>query len=110
MADVHQNGMITTLHNLSKRCITDLEEELLSFQAMRPMSLVLLSLYFELSTPALAKIVAELALAPYLNEIVIGLDRASSEEYRHALQYFAELPQHHRVLGHDGHRLLAAEY
>ncbi len=52
------------------------------------MSLVLPSLYSELSTDALANIVNELCDVPYLDEIVIGLDRANKEEYQHALQYF----------------------
>lgn len=109
MADFHQNGLITTLHNLSRRSVQALEEELLAFQVARPMSLVLPSLYSELSTPALANIVAEVAQVPYLNEVVIGLDRADREQYRHALRYFAELPQHHRVLWHDGPRLMAID-
>ena len=106
MGDFHQNGIITTLHNLARRPIEDLERELVSFKKSRPMSLVLPSLYSELSTDALANIVNELCDVPYLDEIVIGLDRANKEEYQHALQYFKKLPQHHRVLWNDGPRLL----
>ncbi|MEH6559150.1 MAG: glycosyl transferase [Oceanicoccus sp.] len=106
MGDFHQNGIITTLHNLARRPVEDLEVELQSFRAKRPMSLVLPSLYSELSTKALATIVDELCDVPYLDEIVIGLDRADRNEYQHALQYFSKLPQHHRVLWNDGPRLL----
>ena len=105
MADFHQNGLVTTLHNLSRRPVEDLERELLQFSDSRPMTLVLPCLYSELAGPALGNIVSELAQVPYLAEIVIGLDRASEDEYRHALSYFAELPQHHRVLWNDGPRL-----
>ena len=46
---------------------------------------------------------------PYLSEIVIGLDRASADEYKHALSFFADLPQHHRIMWHDGPRLSAID-
>lgn len=105
MGDFYQNGIITTLHNLTRRSVDDLEQELVTFSRIRPMSLVLPSLYSELEGPALKNIVHELAKVPYLAEIVIGLDRASEQEYRHALEYFSELPQHVKVLWNDGPRL-----
>ena len=61
MSDFFQNGIITTLHNLSDRPIDSLESELSGFAEQRPMALVLPCLYSELATPALANIVAELA-------------------------------------------------
>ncbi|MEP3163850.1 MAG: glycosyl transferase, partial [Marinobacter sp.] len=109
MGDFYQNGIITTLHNLCRRPVEELEAELMSFRKARPMSLVLPSLYSELEGPALKNIVKELAKVPYLEQIVIGLDRANEQEYRHALEYFAELPQHVRVLWNDGPRLRALD-
>ncbi len=109
MGDFHQNGMITTLHNIAKRPLADLEAELESFKQDRPMGLVLPSLYSELLTDALANIVDELTKVTYLDEIVIGLDRASLDEYKHALDYFSRLPQRHRVLWNDGPRLRAID-
>jgi glucosyl-3-phosphoglycerate synthase len=109
MGDFHQNGLVTTLHNLSRRPVEDLEAELQVFRESRPMSLVLPCLYSELAGPALANIVAELQQVSYLEEIVIGLDRATEAEYRHALEYFSVLPQHHRVLWNDGPRLRALD-
>ncbi|WP_417375344.1 glycosyl transferase [Gimesia maris] len=105
MGDFYQNGIITTLHNLSSRSIDEMEAELLQFSKIRPMSLVLPCLYSELEGPALDKIVTELAKVGYLNEIVIGLDRASEEQYKHAIQFFSRLPQKHRILWNDGPRL-----
>ncbi|QDT90380.1 glycosyltransferase family protein [Gimesia algae] len=105
MGDFYQNGIITTLHNLSSRSIDEMEAELLQFSKIRPMSLVLPCLYSELEGPALDKIVTELAKVRYLNEIVIGLDRASEEQYKHAIQFFSRLPQKHRILWNDGPRL-----
>jgi len=109
MADFYQNGTITTLHNLGERSTTCLEEELLQFSRQRPLGLILPSLYSELATPALPKIIDELAAVPYLSQVVIGLDRADAGEYRHALEFFSRLPQHHRVLWHDGPRLRALD-
>ncbi|QIZ76082.1 glycosyl transferase [Ferrimonas lipolytica] len=109
MGDFYQNGIITTLHNLSCRSAAEMEDELVKFSKTRPMSLVLPSLYSELQGPALEKIVTELQQVPYLNDIVIGLDRANLDEYKHALKYFGRLPQSHRVLWNDGPRLKAID-
>ena len=105
MADFHQNGIITTLHNLSNRSIEDMERELVSFSAKRPMALILPSLFSELGGEALPNIVKELRQVPYLSQITIGLDRADEAQYRHALEFFSVLPQDHRVLWNDGPRL-----
>ncbi|MFT5118075.1 MAG: glucosyl-3-phosphoglycerate synthase, partial [Kiritimatiellia bacterium] len=109
MSDFYQNGIITTLHDLAGRKIDDLEYELHCFSKIRPMSLLLPSLYSELQTEALPNIVNELKKVSYLKEIVIGLDRANKEEFRHAVKFFGELPQHHRILWNDGPRLLAID-
>lgn len=107
MGDFYQNGIITTLHNLSDRSVEDLERELEQFSRQRPMGLILPSLYSELEGEALAGIIEELKPVKYLSEIVIGLDRADTSQYRKALEFFGALPQHHRVLWNDGPRLQA---
>lgn len=109
MADFYQNGIVTTLHNLAHRPIEALEEELRTFSKKRPMSLILPSLFSELEGDALPNIVNHLTGADYLNEIVIGLDRADEAQYRHALTFFSKLPQHHRVLWNEGPRLQALD-
>ncbi len=105
MGDFYQNGIITTLHNLSGRPLAELEAELVAFSHQRPMSLILPSLFSELQGEALPRIIGHLKQVPYLSQVVIGLDRATGEEYRHALNFFSELPQHHRVLWNEGPRL-----
>ncbi len=105
MADFHQSGSVATLHNLTDRPLEELEAELLRFSKQRPMGLLLPSLFSELETEAMPKILSEIKKVPYLNEIVIGLDRATKEQYCEALEFFQELPQHHRVLWNDGPRL-----
>jgi|TARA_B110000503_G_scaffold129912_1_gene202689 glucosyl-3-phosphoglycerate synthase len=109
MGDFHQNGIVTTLHNLADRAIEDLEYDLLHFSHFRPMGLILPSLFSELQGEALPNIIKHLKEVPYLSEIVIGLDRADRDEYIHTEQFFAQLPQHHRVLWHDGPRLMALD-
>jgi glucosyl-3-phosphoglycerate synthase len=69
------------------------------------MALVLPCLYSELEHPALQKIISELNGATYLDQVVIGLDRASEAEYRHALQYFQQLKIPHTVIWNDGPRI-----
>ncbi len=109
MADFFQNGHITSFHNLVDRPIEDLERDLRRFHQKRPIGLVLPSLFSELEGPALEHIVDELSTVDYLDEIVIGLDRADENQYRYALDYFSRLPQRHRVLWNDGPRLRAID-
>lgn len=85
--------------------ITDLERELVNFATNRKITLILPSLYSELEAPALSTILDELEQVSYINHIVIGLDRADSEQFAHARQYFSRLPQKHSILWNDGPRL-----
>ncbi|MDH5676427.1 MAG: hypothetical protein OEZ06_30185 [Myxococcales bacterium] len=109
MGDFHQGGTITTLHNLTRRPLEELEAELVEFSKNRPIGLVLPSLYSELEGPALGNIVEELSKVPYLSQIVIGLDRADSAQYTHAREYFSKLPQPHHILWNDGPKLKAID-
>lgn len=109
MGDFYQNGIITTLHNMSDRPLQELEAELSRFALRRPMGLILPSLYSELEGEALPRILDHLEAVPYLSEVVIGLDRADEGQYRKALAFFERLPQHHRVLWNDGPRLRALD-
>ena len=61
MGDFYQNGIVTTLHNLSDRSIEELERELLDFSRERPLGLILPSLFSELEGEALALSAAQLA-------------------------------------------------
>ncbi|MEL7279222.1 MAG: glycosyl transferase [Pseudomonadota bacterium] len=105
MADFHQNGNITTLHNLRTRNLDDLTYELVAFAEMRKITLVLPCLFSELEGPALERIVDELAKVPYLHRIIIGLDQADERQYRIAKDFFARLPQQHIVIWNDSPRM-----
>ncbi len=109
VADFYQNGIVTTLHNLASRPLEDLENELRAFSRVRPMSLILPSLFSELEGDALPNIIQHLKGADYLSEIVIGLDRADEAQFKHALKFFGDLPQNHRILWNDGPRLQALD-
>jgi glucosyl-3-phosphoglycerate synthase len=109
MADFYQNGIVTTLHNLSERPVEELEKELVEFSKRRPMALILPSLFSELEGTALPNIIDHISKVPYLSQIVIGLDRANLEQYQHALKFFGELPQNHRILWNEGPRLQALD-
>lgn len=113
MGDFHQNGVITTLHDFKRRPVAELEDDLRRFGKVRPMALVLPALYSELERPALEHIVSELQHADYIQDIVIGLDRADEAQFRHAQAYFARLTpegaprKRHTILWNDGPRLRA---
>lgn len=109
MGDFYQNGILTTLHNLSQRPLEEMESELCEFAKKRPMALILPCLYSELETEAMPNIIRHLKQVPYPIEIIIGLDRATEEQYKHALEFFSELPQKHKVLWNDGPRLRAID-
>jgi glucosyl-3-phosphoglycerate synthase len=109
MADFYQNGLVTTLHNLAQRDPVDLEAELCEFSKERPLGLILPSLFSELEGKALPDIINKIKDVKYLSQIVIGLDRADEAQYKHALEFFGQLPQHHRVLWNDGPRLQALD-
>ncbi len=107
MADFKQNGIIATLHKLRERPIEDLEAELSGFAKKNPMALILPSLYSELDGPALSRIIDDLCLVPYIDHIIVGLDRADEAEYKRAREFFARLPQRTTLLWNDGPRLQA---
>ena len=66
MGDFFQNGVITTLHNLTKRPVTEIERELCEYSKRRPMALVLPSLFSELEGPALGPILITSVMFPTL--------------------------------------------
>ncbi|MEM7619278.1 MAG: glycosyl transferase [Pseudomonadota bacterium] len=105
MNDYHQSGLVATLHNLTNPSLDILEQQLVQFSKKRPITLILPCLFSELEGPALHNIIEQLSHVPYLNHIVIGLDRADETQYKYAKDYFSKLPQEHKVLWNDGAKL-----
>lgn len=102
MSDFFQNGVVSVLHRLGAPNLARLEADLQQHAKANPIALVLPCLYAELSRPALKRIVEILIDVPYVNEIVVSLDRASALEFRYAKEYFSVLPQRVRLIWHDG--------
>ncbi|WP_299729624.1 glycosyl transferase [uncultured Tateyamaria sp.] len=106
MADFHQNGNITTLHNLRTRSSAELADELAAYAQTRKISLILPCLYSELEGDAMPHILSELSQVKYLHRIIIGLDRADEAQFRHAKGFFKGLNQNHIVIWNDSPRML----
>ena len=109
MADFHQNGRVATLHNLQTTGTEELETQLVEFSQQKKIWLILPSLYSELEGEALPKIRDQLAAIPYIEHIVIGLDKATETQFESAKAFFSELPQAHSILWNDGPRLKAID-
>ncbi|MEM6305125.1 MAG: glycosyl transferase [Pseudomonadota bacterium] len=107
MGDFHQNGNIATLHNLRTRALDELEYEISSYAETRKISLILPCLYSELEGDAMPIILSELAQVTYLHRIIIGLDSATEDQYRHAKSFFKGLKQDHIVIWNDSPRMKA---
>lgn len=107
MSDFFQNGTVTTFHNITDRPVEDIEQELVGHGKQKPLGLILPSLFSELEGPALLNIVEELKKVPYLNQIVIGLDRADEKQFEFAKEYFSGLPQDTKIVWNDGPRMQA---
>jgi glucosyl-3-phosphoglycerate synthase len=105
MADFFQNGVITTLQKLGGRKLEDLESELESYAGRHDMVLLLPALYSEFKTPAMHKIIEELKHVHYLHKIILGLDRATKEQFEEVKELMSVLPCQVDVLWNDGPRI-----
>ena len=105
MADFFQNGVITTLQNVGDRSIEDMESELEDFAQRHQMVLLLPALYSEFQTPAMHKIIEELKSVKYLYKIILGLDRATKEQFEEVKQLMSVLPCKVDVLWNDGPKI-----
>ena len=88
MSDFHQRGPITTLPRLAAADAEQRERELVGFASKRPLILIIPSLITELDEPALEGMISEICKAPYVDTVVISLDRADEDGYQRALEYF----------------------
>jgi len=105
MADFFQIGVITTLQNLGGRVLEDIENELETYSKRHHMVLLLPALYSEFETPAMHKIIEELKHVKYLHKIILGLDRATKEQFEEVKQLMSVLPCRVDVLWNDGPRI-----
>lgn len=105
MSDFFQNGTITTLQNVAGRKLEEMEKELVKFSKRRNMVLLLPALYSEFETPAMKKILKELKNVKYLYKIILGLDRATKEQYEDVEKIMSTLDVEVDVLWNDGPKM-----
>ena len=106
MSDFLQDSQITTFHSLGAHMkLEDLETQLRNFSSMRPVALVIPSLFSEIDGPALPGIIEKLKPADYIKRIIISLDRANEKEFHAAREFFGRLPQQLSIIWNDGERM-----
>lgn len=92
MADFYQTGMVATLHRLKPNGTARLERDLQDISRRTGIALVLPALYREFESPAMRRIVDELAHIQYLRRIVLVLGGATQEQYEKVQEF---LPDFH---------------
>jgi len=102
MSDFSQHGPITTLTRLGSRPLVELEDAIVRHTRRNSVALLMPCLVSELERPALLRICDEIAKVPYLDTVLISLDRADEAGYRAALEYFRRLKRRTVVLWNDG--------
>ena len=105
MSDFYQNGIITTLHRLGKPSLQRLEAELVEFSKIRPVALVLPSLYSEFEGLAMPRIVEELSKVKYIKEIILVLDKASEKEFQKVKEFMSPISYEVKIIHNDGKRI-----
>lgn len=105
MSDFQQRDSVGTLHRLSDRSTESFEAELERYAEKRPMALIIPCLFSELEGNALGGILKEIAKISYLDEVIVGIDRADQAQFEQARRFFSQLPQRTRLLWNDGPRL-----
>jgi len=106
MSDFLQSGTIATLHRLGSPNAERLEAELCGLAADTPIALVLPCHVRDLESPALGRILGELARVRYLHQIVVGIDGADSPaKWKRARRIFGALPQKPLLVWTDGPRV-----
>lgn len=107
MSDFFQNGVITSLQNLGGRSLQDMETELEELALRRNMVLLLPALYSEFETPAMHTIIQDLKHVHYLHKVILGLDRATYEQFLEVKELMQQLPCQVDILWNDGPRIKA---
>jgi glucosyl-3-phosphoglycerate synthase len=106
MPDFFQHARVPTLHHLTSSSIAEREAHLCEWTQEKPVALLLPALQAEFERPALPRILDEIALAPYISEIVLSVNGMSEKQHREAIAMcrgrLGEKPFH--LLWNDGPR------
>lgn len=103
--DFFQNGVITTLQDLKRRTIEELEDELERHSARQKVVLILPALFSEFEGEAMPRILSELSKARYLHRVILSLDRADERQFARACEEMSVLPAKVHILWNDGDRM-----
>ncbi len=101
MSDFHQYGPVTALPRLVARPIADLEARIQALTKRFPVALVIPMLPSEMDRPALGGILRELCLVPYLDTLVVSLNKAGVEDFARAHDFFAPYPGRKVILWNE---------
>jgi len=101
MSDFHQIGSVTALPRLVARPVEDLEQHVLALSQRYPVALVIPMVPGEMDRPALAGILEELVQVPYLDSLVISLNRATVEDHQRCHEFFAPYPGRKVILWNE---------
>jgi glucosyl-3-phosphoglycerate synthase len=101
MSDFHQIGTVTSLPRLVARPLEDLDDRILTLSKRFPIALVIPMLPEEMERPALKGILDELVRVPYVDTLVISLNRATEEDCSRCYEYFADYPGRKVILWNE---------
>ncbi|MCD6353361.1 MAG: glycosyl transferase [Proteobacteria bacterium] len=105
MADIFQNGEITTLHRLKSGGTERLERELETFSQNRPIALVIPALFVDLKAKPIKNILSEISKVRYLNEIIISLGRANKDEFTEVKSMLSSFNVPASIIWNDGENI-----
>lgn len=109
MPDFAQSGPITTIHDLGLMATQELEDVLTEATAKYKIGLVLPITASDARAAAFARIVEKLAGVPFIDTIVVVLNRApEADDYRHCHSLVSQLGDRAHILWTDGPRGSAA--
>lgn len=107
MADFYQTGVVATLHRLGSDRAAHLEQQLERYTEVQPLALVLPALHTEFEKPAMEGILRELSQVRYVQQFVLGLDKADEDQFREVQRRLAVLSGDVKILWNDGPRMQA---
>ncbi|REJ73177.1 MAG: glycosyl transferase, partial [Planctomycetota bacterium] len=108
MPDFIQNGAVTTIHDLGRARLEELEENLRKAVRKNPLALVLPVTASDMRADSFSEIVNHLQAADYVDTIVVTLGLApDADDYRETVQKVSPLGERAHVLWTDGQRVQA---
>ncbi len=110
MPDFFQHFRLPTLHHLADCDLATREAELAGWAKTKPIALLLPALYAEFEKPALQRMLRQIAEVPYISEVVLTVNRATSAQIKIAKAQCAEwlgIAKPFTLLWNDGPALKA---